>query len=110
AREPPVFAGTPLPAAASTAAPGPKGGTPAEPGLVASTPGIVEIMGPAVSVCHQVSTTGQRSPPITRRYHIHASGLMGSPPVPMRRNVVRSCRAGYSAPSLTNVRIAVGAV
>jgi len=32
----------------------------------------------AVSVCHQVSTMGQRLWPIFSRYHIHASGLMGS--------------------------------
>ena len=37
-----------------------------EPGLVAVTPGSGEIMMAPVSVCHQVSTIGQRSPPITR--------------------------------------------
>src|ERR1039458_3778419 len=32
-----------------------------------------------VSVCHQVSTIGHRPFPISRWYHIHASGLIGSP-------------------------------
>jgi hypothetical protein len=53
--------------------------TGALPGLVGVTPGSGEIMIAPVSVCHHVSTIGQRSPPITRWYHIHASGLMGSP-------------------------------
>ena len=37
----------------------------AEPGLVEVMPGSGEIMMWPVSVCHQVSTTGQRLPPIT---------------------------------------------
>ncbi len=61
-----------------------------EPGLVAVTPGTGEIMMAPVSVCHQVSTMGQRSPPITRWYHIQASGLIGSPTLPSRRSEVRS--------------------
>ena len=36
------------------------------PGLVAIAPGSGLIMMPPVSVCHQVSTIGQRSPPILR--------------------------------------------
>ena len=36
------------------------------PGLVAIAPGSGDIMMPPVSVCHQVSTIGQRSPPILR--------------------------------------------
>ena len=36
------------------------------PGLVAMAPGSGLIMMPPVSVCHQVSTIGQRSPPILR--------------------------------------------
>ena len=74
------------------------------------TPGSGEIMIAPVSVCHQVSTIGQRSPPMTRRYHIHASGLIGSPTEPSSRNDDRSCAAGYSAPQRMNARIAVGAV
>ena len=65
---------------------------------------------PPVSVCHHVSTTGQRPPPITSRYHIHASGLIGSPTDPMTRRLDRSCLPGSSTPHFMNVRIAVGAV
>ena len=66
-------------------------------------------MMPPVSVCHHVSTMGQRSAPICLRYQIHASGLMGSPTVPITRKLERSCFAGQSSPHLMNVRIAVGA-
>ena len=41
-----------------------------------------------VSVCHQVSTIGQRSRPMFLWYHIHASGLIGSPTDPSRRSVL----------------------
>ena len=58
----------------------------AEPGLVVVTPGSGVIMWPPVSVCHHVSTIGQRSPPMCVWYHIHASGLMGSPTVPSTRS------------------------
>ena len=63
-----------------------------------------------VSVCHHVSTTGQRPPPIVFQYHIHASGLIGSPTVPSRRSDDRSWPSGSCAPHFMNVRIAVGAV
>ena len=63
-----------------------------------------------VSVCHQVSTTGARSPPITFQYQIHASGLMGSPTEPSNRSDDRSCFSGYSVPHFMNARMAVGAV
>ena len=63
-----------------------------------------------VSVCHQVSTIGQRPPPITVWYHIHASGLIGSPTEPSSRNDVRSCFCGHSSPHFIKARIAVGAV
>ena len=63
-----------------------------------------------VSVCHQVSTIGQRSPPIISWYHIHASGLIGSPTLPSRRSDERSCFCGNSSPQRMNARIAVGAV
>ena len=42
----------------------PGNGTVAEPGLVVVTPGSGVIMMPPVSVCHQVSTIGQRPPPM----------------------------------------------
>ena len=88
----------------------PGSGRPAEPGFVSSTPGSVVIMIPPVSVCHQVSTIGQRSPPITLWYQSHAFGLIGSPTVPSSRSFDRSWRSGYSAPHFTQARIAVGAV
>ena len=83
---------------------------PAEPGLVGVTPGSVVIMIAPVSVCHHVSTIGQRSPPITLWYQSHAFGLIGSPTVPSSRSVERSWRSGYSTPHFMQARIAVGAV
>ncbi len=72
-------------------------------------PGSGAIMMLPVSVCHQVSTTGQVPPPMVSRYQIQASGLIGSPTDPSRRSDERSCRPGYSTPHFMNVRIAVGA-
>ena len=43
-------------------------------------------------------------------YHIHASGLIGSPTEPSSRSDDRSCFAGSSVPHFMNVRMAVGAV
>ena len=63
-----------------------------------------------VSVCHHVSTIGQRPLPIVFWYQIHASGLIGSPTVPSSRREDRSCLSGNSVPHFMNVRIAVGAV
>ena len=63
-----------------------------------------------VSVCHQVSTIGQRPPPITFWYQSQALGLIGSPTQPSRRIEERSWRPGYSAPHFMQARIAVGAV
>ena len=62
-----------------------------------------------VSVCHQVSTTGQVPPPMWVRYQIQASGLIGSPTLPSSLSELRSCRSGYSVPHFMNVRMAVGA-
>ena len=47
---------------------------------------------------------------MTRRYHIHASGLIGSPTEPSNRSDDRSNFSGCSSPHFMNVRIAVGAV
>src|SRR5436190_21745307 len=94
----------------TTAASTPGNGLVAEPGLVVVMPGSGVIMMLPVSVCHQVSTIGQRSPPITLWYQAHAFGLMGSPTLPSRRSEDRSCRPGYSGPHLMQARIAVGAV
>ena len=85
-------------------------GTVAEPGLVVVTPGSGVIMIPPVSVCHQVSTIGQRLPPMFSWYQIQASGLIGSPTVPSSRRVERSWRAGCSVPHFMKARMAVGAV
>ena len=58
----------------------------AEPGFVVVMPGSGVIMIAPVSVCHQVSTIGQRPPPIRSWYQIHASGLIGSPTEPSSRS------------------------
>src|ERR1035437_3636052 len=88
----------------------PKNGNVAEPGLVGVAPGSGVIRMPPVSVCHHVSTMGQRLPPINSLYHIHASGLIGSPTEPSSRSELRSCFFGHSTPLFINARIAVGAV
>src|SRR5690606_35031503 len=85
-------------------------GTCAEPGLAAVMPGSGETMIAPVSVCHQVSTMGVASAPMTSRYHIHASGLMGSPTEPSRRIEERSNFCGMVRPDFMKERIAVGAV
>src|SRR5258708_23003815 len=109
-RNPPDPAGTVVPYMVTISATIPGNGRVAEPGLVAMAPGIgVSIMWP-VSVCHQVSTIGQRLPPMVPRYHIQASGLIGSPTVPSKRRLLMSCFLGHSSPHLMKVRIAVGAV
>ncbi len=88
----------------------PGNGKVALPGFKVVTPGSGEIMMAPVSVCHQVSTTGQRPPPMCCQYQIHASGLIGSPTEPSTRRLDRSCAAGYSVPHFMKVRMAVGAV
>ena len=70
----------------------PGNGFVAEPGFVGTRPGSGVIRIAPVSVCHQVSTIGQRSPPMLWWYQIHASGLIGSPTraeEAQRRHVVR---------------------
>ena len=49
-----------------------------------------------VSVCHHVSTIGQRPPPMCSRYQIQASGLIGSPTEPSNRSELRSCFSACS--------------
>ena len=63
-----------------------------------------------VSVCHQVSTIGAWPDPMISRYHIHASGLMGSPTDPSRRRLDRLNDCGTVRPIFMNERMAVGAV
>src|SRR6185437_11120245 len=85
---------------ARTSAKTPGNGCVAEPGLVAVMPGSGVIMIAPVSVCHQVSTIGQRPPPITLWYQSHALGLIGSPTEPSRRRLERSRSLGHFAPHL----------
>ena len=60
-----VPAGTSLPSSSTIAASTPKKGSVALPGLVGVAPGRGVIMSEPVSVCHHVSTIGQRPPPMT---------------------------------------------
>src|SRR5688572_31979941 len=87
----------------------PGNGIVALPGFVATIPGSGVIMIPPVSVCHHVSTIGQFPPPMCSWYHIHASGLIGSPTLPNNRSDDRFDLAGQSVPQRMNARIAVGA-
>src|SRR2546421_6150193 len=107
---PPSLAPTGFPSRVITSVSIPGNGLVAEPGFVGVAPGNGLIMIAPVSVCHHVSTIGQRSFPMTRWYHIQASGLIGSPTVPRSRSEDRSCRRGHSSPYLMKARIAVGAV
>src|SRR5262245_29133565 len=107
---PPEFGGRLWPSLVTMSGTTPGRGFVQLPGLVVVTPGSWLIMMAPASVCHQVSTIGQRSCPITLWYHIHASGLMGSPTDPSSRKLVRSNLLGHSSPHLMKARIAVGAV
>jgi hypothetical protein len=55
-----------LPSASTICGTTPKNGLVAEPGLSAVAPGSGVMRIPPVSVCHQVSTIGQRLSPTTR--------------------------------------------
>src|ERR1700721_2527050 len=109
-RYPPDPAGTAVPSRVTTSSLIPGRGSVQEPGFVGVAPGIGLTMIAPVSVCHHVSTIGQRSCPIVDRYHIHASGLIGSPTLPSRRRLFIECFEGQLSPSRINARIAVGAV
>src|SRR5215471_11070682 len=106
---PPEFLGTGFPLSSTTSGKTPKNGSVAVPGLVSVIPGNGVIMIAPVSVCHHVSTIGQRPPPITWWYQSQAFGLIGSPTVPSSRSEDRSCLSGCSTPHLMHARIAVGA-
>src|SRR5437879_5715571 len=104
----PTFTGSPLSSTTSAITPG--SGRVADPGFAGVAPGTGEIMMLPVSVCHHVSTMGQRSFPITRLYQCHAVGLMGSPTEPSNRREERSRLLGQSSPCRMNDLIAVGDV
>src|SRR5687768_12729774 len=109
-RMPPLPRPTGCPVSSTISVMMPGSGKVAEPGLVGVAPGSGVIMCPPVSVCHHVSTIGQRPPPTVSWYHIQASGLIGSPTVPRMRKDDRSYFFGRSPPALISERIAVGAV
>ena len=88
----------------------PKKGRVAEPGFSAVAPGSGVMRMPPVSVCHHVSTMGQRPSPTTRWYQSQASGLIGSPTEPRSRSEAREVLATGASPSRMSARIAVGAV
>src|SRR6202046_3403200 len=100
--------GTCFPCFVTTSATTPENGRVADPGFVAIAPGRRAIIMCPVSVCHHVSTMGQRLPPMVSRYHIQASGLIGSPTVPSRRRLLRSCFFGHSSPHLIKGGVGVG--
>src|SRR5256885_17263805 len=101
--------GTGWPFSSTTSASIPGNGRVADPGFVVVMPGSGVIRIIPVSVCHHVSTIGQRPPPIVFWYHRQAFGLIGSPTVPRGRTLGRACRFGDSARHRMGARIAVGA-
>ena len=107
---PPLPLPTAWPVSSTMSAKIPGSGSVADPGFVGVAPGSGEIMWPPVSVCHHVSTIGQRPRPTVSWYQIHASGLIGSPTVPRMRSDDRLYFFGKSPPALISERIAVGAV
>src|ERR1041385_2099207 len=102
---PPTFAPTSFPFSSTTIGSTPKNGSVALPGFVGIAPGKGVIRIVPVSVCHHVSTIGQRRRPIFLWYHIHASGLIGSPTVPRRRSDERSCFATHCSPQRIKARV-----
>jgi len=88
----------------------PKNGLVAEPAFRSVAPGSGVIRMPPVSVCHHVSTIGQRFSPTTLKYHSQASGLIGSPTEPSTRRLLRDDFVTLASPVPIRARIAVGAV
>src|SRR5271169_2959501 len=107
-RLPPSLGPAGAPFSLRTAGTTPGNGLVAEPGFRVIAPGSGVIRIPPVSVCHQVSTIGSLLPPIFLKYHIHASGLIGSPTLPNTFNDDRSYFAGQVSPSFMSALIAVG--
>ena len=88
----------------------PKNGSVAEPALSGVTAGSGVIRMPPVSVCHHVSTIGQRPSPTTSWYQRHSGSLIGSPTVPRSCTDDRSYFSTQVFPSFIRARRAVGAV
>src|ERR687885_1595387 len=103
---------TGLPLSSITEASTPGTGKVAEPGFIGRVSMPVHILSiiPPVSVCHHVSIIGQFSLPIVLKYHIHTSGLMGSPTVPSSLSDERSKELGIALPYFMYRRSAVGVV
>ncbi|MNY61993.1 hypothetical protein D3C86_1987480 [compost metagenome] len=99
-----------LPFSSSSTGCTPNMGWVAQPGLSDCEPGNGVSMMPPVSVCHQVSTMGQRFCPTSSKYHSQASGLIGSPTLPSRRRLWREVFCSGAEPSRISARRAVGAV
>ncbi len=78
--------------------------------MSAVAPGSGLMRMPPVSVCHQVSTIGQRSWPMVLWYQSQASGLIGSPTEPSRRSEARLAPCTQALPWAIMARMAVGAV
>src|SRR5512136_1302635 len=104
----PTLTGFPVSSKISCVVPGKL--LPATVGIKGPMPGKALIKVAPVSVCHHVSTTGHLSPPMTLKYHSQASWLIGSPTVPRRRRLLKSCFLGHSSPHFKIILIAVGAV
>ncbi len=84
----------------------PGSGRPIEPGLM-SKAGVLAIMMPPVSVCHQLSWMGRPSASWPQRT---ASGLSGSPTLAMKRSRGKLYLRAISVPAFISMRTAVGAV
>src|SRR5256885_8446656 len=85
----------------------PGSGLVALPGFIGVAAGKGEMRIPPVSVCHQVSTTGQRPSPTIRQYHSHASGLIGSPTVPRSRSDLREYRLDRKSTRLNSSHLVI---
>lgn len=68
----------------------PKNGTVADPGFVGIAPGNGVMTMLPVSVCQKVSTMAHWRRPTFSLYQSQASGLIGSPTLPMTLNELKS--------------------
>src|SRR5258705_8659872 len=106
----PSFTVTSLPVSSTSNGCTPGRGNVAHDGLAGVMPARFEIKTPPVSVCHQVSTSGDCFLPICSSYQCQASSLMGSPTVPSTFNEDKSLSFTGSSPNPIKLLIAVGAV